>query len=45
MIGVAKCYGLLRLPRMPEFKNVSQEGWEDAAISVSFPVSSAATAN
>ena len=38
MIGVAKCYGLLRLPLMPELKYVSREGWEDEAISVSFPV-------
>ena len=35
IIGVAKCYGLLRLPRMPELKSISQEGWEDDAISVS----------
>lgn len=34
MIGIATCYGLLRLPRMPELKNVSREGWEDDDISV-----------
>jgi len=43
MIGIAKCYGLLRLPSMPELKNLCREGWEDDAISVSFPILSTVT--
>ncbi|KAI0724030.1 DEAD-domain-containing protein [Cerioporus squamosus] len=31
-IGLAKSFGLLRLPRMPELKDVSREGWEDADV-------------
>ncbi|KAH9842730.1 DEAD-domain-containing protein [Rhodofomes roseus] len=30
LVGVAKCFGLLRLPRMPELDHVSRAGWEDA---------------
>ncbi|TFY67444.1 hypothetical protein EVJ58_g1616 [Rhodofomes roseus] len=30
LVGVAKCFGLLRLPRMPELDHVSRDGWEDA---------------
>ncbi|KIY42929.1 DEAD-domain-containing protein [Fistulina hepatica ATCC 64428] len=30
LIGTAKSYGLLRLPRMPELKNVDHSGWIDA---------------
>ncbi|KAI6113657.1 DEAD-domain-containing protein [Pisolithus croceorrhizus] len=33
LIGVAKAFGLLRLPRMPELKDVDMEGWEDAQVS------------
>ena len=35
LVGIAKSYGLLRLPRMPELRAVSREGWQDADISVS----------
>ena len=35
LIGVAKCFGLLRLPKMPEFKALSRDGWEDAEVDVS----------
>src|SRR6266542_2011733 len=35
MVGVARCYGLLRIPRMPELKTANREGWEDAPIAVS----------
>ncbi|KAI1794557.1 DEAD-domain-containing protein [Ganoderma leucocontextum] len=31
-IGLAKSFGLLRLPRMPELKAVSKDGWEDADV-------------
>ena len=34
LVGVAKAYGLLRLPKMPELKRKS-EGWTDAEIDVS----------
>ncbi|KAI6119324.1 DEAD-domain-containing protein [Pisolithus croceorrhizus] len=33
LVGVAKAFGLLRLPRMPELKDVDMEGWEDAQVS------------
>ncbi|KAG6831605.1 hypothetical protein H0H92_009078 [Tricholoma furcatifolium] len=32
LIGVAKSFGLLRLPRMPELKDVDRDDWEDAPI-------------
>ncbi|KAJ7491200.1 DEAD-domain-containing protein [Mycena latifolia] len=32
LIGVAKSFGLLRLPRMPELRDDAREGWEDAAV-------------
>ncbi|KII95178.1 hypothetical protein PLICRDRAFT_34015 [Plicaturopsis crispa FD-325 SS-3] len=32
LVGVAKSFGLLRLPRMPELKDISREGWEDAEV-------------
>ncbi|KAG6861591.1 hypothetical protein C0995_014498 [Termitomyces sp. Mi166 len=35
LVGVAKSFGLLRLPRMPELKDVGLEGWEDARVDVS----------
>ena len=37
LIGVAKSFGLLRLPKMPEMKTVNRESWQDAQISVSRP--------
>lgn len=33
LVGTAKSYGLLRLPRMPELKG-AVEGWEDANVKV-----------
>lgn len=35
LVGVAKSFGLLRLPKMPEMKEVNREGWQDAAVDVS----------
>lgn len=35
LVGVAKCFGLLRLPRMPELQNANREDWEDADVNVS----------
>ncbi|KAI9574881.1 DEAD-domain-containing protein [Boletus coccyginus] len=32
LIGVAKSFGLLRLPCMPELKDVDKTGWEDASL-------------
>ncbi|KAI0362347.1 DEAD-domain-containing protein [Trametes cingulata] len=32
LVGLAKSFGLLRLPRMPELKDISREGWEDADV-------------
>jgi len=32
LIGVARSFGLLRLPKMPEFKGLSRDGWEDADV-------------
>ncbi|KAG6880036.1 hypothetical protein C0992_007353 [Termitomyces sp. T32_za158] len=32
LVGVAKSFGLLRLPRMPELKDVALESWEDALV-------------
>lgn len=34
LIGVAKSFGLLRLPRMPELKDRDKSGWEDAEVDV-----------
>lgn len=36
LVGVAKSFGLLRLPKMPELKSVDREGWEDAEVSVRY---------
>jgi ATP-dependent RNA helicase DDX55/SPB4 len=36
LVGVAKSFGLLRLPKMPELKSVDRESWEDAEVSVRF---------
>jgi ATP-dependent RNA helicase DDX55/SPB4 len=33
LVGTAKSYGLLRMPRMPELKN-RMDGWHDAEIDV-----------
>ncbi len=33
-VGLAKSFGLLRLPRMPELKNISRSGWTDGEIDV-----------
>lgn len=35
LIGIAKSFGLLRLPRMPEMKDLNREDWEDAEVDVS----------
>ncbi|THH31153.1 hypothetical protein EUX98_g3039 [Antrodiella citrinella] len=32
LIGVARCFGLLRLPRMPELHNADRDNWEDADV-------------
>ncbi|KAH8106782.1 DEAD-domain-containing protein [Cristinia sonorae] len=32
LVGVAKCFGLLRLPRMPELQDANRELWEDADV-------------
>ncbi|KAI0636773.1 DEAD-domain-containing protein [Trametes polyzona] len=32
LVGLAKSFGLLRLPRMPELKDISRDGWEDAVV-------------
>lgn len=36
--GIAESYGLLRLPRMPELKDVETSSWHDAEIEVRFTV-------
>ena len=35
LIGVAKSFGLLRLPRMPELKDLDKTEWKDASLDVS----------
>ncbi|KAF8191485.1 DEAD-domain-containing protein [Mycena galopus ATCC 62051] len=32
LIGVGKSFGLLRLPRMPELRDIIRDGWEDAVV-------------
>ncbi|KAL4254096.1 DEAD box helicase family protein [Abortiporus biennis] len=32
LIGVARCFGLLRLPRMPELNKVDRTNWDDAEV-------------
>jgi len=32
LVGAAKSFGLLRLPRMPELKDADKTGWEDASL-------------
>jgi ATP-dependent RNA helicase DDX55/SPB4 len=34
LVGVAKSFGLLRLPKMPELKVVNREEWKDAVVDV-----------
>ena len=34
LIGVAKSFGLFRLPAMPELKKRSRDGWDDADVDV-----------
>ncbi|KAI0082790.1 DEAD-domain-containing protein [Panus rudis PR-1116 ss-1] len=34
LIGVARSFGLLRLPRMPELKELDASGWTDADVNV-----------
>ena len=34
LVGLGKCYGLLRLPRMPELKGANRESWKDAVVDV-----------
>lgn len=36
--GVAESYGLLRLPRMPELKDIEKSSWHDADVEVSHTV-------
>ncbi|KIM46161.1 hypothetical protein M413DRAFT_441228 [Hebeloma cylindrosporum] len=33
LVGVAKSFGLLRLPKMPELRTVNRDSWRDAEIS------------
>jgi hypothetical protein len=33
-VGVAKSFGLLRLPKMPELKKINCEEWKDADVDV-----------
>jgi hypothetical protein len=35
LIGLARAFGLLRLPRMPELKDRDLRDWEDADVDVS----------
>ncbi len=35
LVGVAKSYGLLRLPKMPELKDADRSTWQDASVNVS----------
>lgn len=37
LAGLAKSFGLLRLPKMPELKAANRESWKDADISVRNP--------
>ncbi|KAJ7684530.1 DEAD-domain-containing protein [Mycena polygramma] len=32
LVGVAKSFGLLRLPRMPELRDLPRDSWEDAVV-------------
>lgn len=35
LVGVAKSFGLLRLPKMPELKGRTRDNWDDADVDVS----------
>jgi ATP-dependent RNA helicase DDX55/SPB4 len=35
LVGVAKSFGLLRLPKMPELKGKDKMSWQDAEVDVS----------
>lgn len=35
LVGIAKSFGLLKLPRMPELHHVNKGAWEDADVDVS----------
>ena len=37
-VGIAESYGLLRLPRMPELKNIEKSHWHDADIEVRYRI-------
>jgi ATP-dependent RNA helicase DDX55/SPB4 len=37
LVGLAKTFGLLRLPKMPELKTANRESWTDAGVEVSRP--------
>lgn len=39
IVGLAKSFGLLRLPKMPEFKDVNKDQWSDADVDVSYLIS------
>ena len=43
LVGVARSFGLLRLPRMPELKETNRERWQDADVDVSLRASSERT--
>ena len=34
LVGVAISFGLLRLPKMPELKDIPSDEWEDAQVDV-----------
>lgn len=35
LVGVAKSFGLLRLPKMPELQQANRDKWVDADVNVS----------
>ena len=37
-VGIAESYGLLRLPRMPELKDIEKSKWHDADIEVRYRI-------
>lgn len=38
LVGLAKTFGLLRLPKMPELKSANRESWNDDNIEVCEPL-------
>jgi len=36
LLGTAKSFGLLRLPKMPELQKISKNNWTDAIVDVGF---------